>query len=739
MNAPIPRDGLTPVAKPRLKAKPTDQLHLALQTGRFGDFEATSSFASCLMPFLNAHGWRGTMREVAEALPHFANDLGLDELRNTLANLGVETRALSLTLDHVDNRLLPCIAVNQAEKDEDPEKVVVLVRQEGETLIAYDPEIREERALDVSELGSFQKLFIVKTSDRRQREREAARKNWVGSLLMRFRPLILAMLGMTFFLNILSMIVPLYIMAIYDRVIPSQSTRVLAFLVGGIAIAFLVEAVLRLMRSRVIAYIGGRVEHLVATGTFRQILNLPPGLTESSPVGAQAARLKEFDSVRDLFTGPLVAIGLELPFVGLFIAVIAFIAGPVAWVPVIMMALYIVIGLMMLPSLKRSVAKSSRARAERHGFTVEMLANVRTIKQLGAESIWTNRYRDLSADSAFAHFRTAQISFMLQTFAQAIMMGAGITTIAWGVIRVIEANMTIGALIATMALVWRVLSPLQNLFLMLTRYEQVKLSIQQINQLLRLPTEAADEGEKPIFERQYRGGLAMNRVSFRYRPDAEPALLGASFSIEPGQVVAIIGGNGQGKSTVLNLLGGLYRPQAGQVQIDGIDIRQISPLEIRRSIAYVPQTPNFFHGTIAQNLRLGQPTASDEDLHEVCRKIGLLDAIHALPDGFETRLGDQKLEHLSMGFRQGLSIARGLLRGSPILLLDEAALALDEIGDKAFQNLLEELRGNTTVVMVSHRPSHIRLCDLAILVEQGQIANVAPPNELLDQMMKKPA
>ncbi|RME65475.1 MAG: ATP-binding cassette domain-containing protein [Alphaproteobacteria bacterium] len=519
-------------------------------------------------------------------------------------------------------------------------------------------------------------------------------------------------------------------MALYDHVIPAQSTRMLGALAAGVAIAFAIELGLRLLRAQMLAYLGARLENLIATGTFGQLLRLPAPLLESAAVGTQAARLKEFDSIRDLVTGPMVSVGLELPFVALFLAVIAWLGGPLAYIPLALIALYAAIGAAALPALQRGVAAAAKARAQRHAFNVEMMTNARAIKQLAVEGIWLARYRALSAEASFAHFRTAQLSFLLQTLAQAIMMGAGIATIVFGTLRVMAHDMSIGALIAVMALVWRVLSPLQNLFLALTRFEQAKQSVGQLDQLMRMPTE--ERARPPTRVAQTIGGaLSFERVSFRYRPDAEPALLGVSLRAAPGSLLGITGGNGAGKSTVLALAAGLYRPQAGIVAIDGVDIRQMDSAMLRRNIAYVAQDCHMFHGSIAQNLRLGHPTASDRELEAICADLGILDQIRTLPDGLETRIGDQRVEQLNVGFKQRLSIARALLRRPALLLLDEAARALDFDGDKAFARLIAGLRGKTTVVMVSHRPSHLKLCDRLVVLAAGTVVRAGKPADVL--------
>ncbi|MFZ5609439.1 MAG: peptidase domain-containing ABC transporter [Pseudomonadota bacterium] len=706
---------------PRLALKSSDGLGEALRHGGFGGFEASSSYAACLMPLLKALDWRGSLRELAESLPHFANDLDLEDLRNVLAYLGFASHATRCRLAEIDPRLLPCLRL-------DVSGAMVVLGRADDGWRLFDGASRQERV--IADDGAGGDYLLITRIEEENSGRKPQSTRWTSDLLRRFRRTLTLLFAATFALNLLSLVVPLYIMAIYDQVIPAQSRMVLAYLAAGVAIALVIELALRALRARLAAHLGGRVENILATSTFRQLLSLSPPATENATVGAQAARLREFDSIRDLFTGPLVSIGLELPFVILFLAVIALIAGPIAYIPIAMIGLYGAVGGFLLPGLKRSVAASSRSRAARHGFLVEMLTNVRTIKQLAAEPLWTARYRDMSAAASFAHFHTAQMSFLLQTLAQAIMMGAGVATIAFGVARVVDGAMSVGALIATMALVWRVLAPLQSLFLTLTRFEQIKLSLRQINHLMTLPVERRETATHRL-ARRFAGEVAFDRVSLRYRPDADPALLGVGFTLAAGGALAIMGGNGAGKSTVLNIIAGLYRPQAGLVTIDGVDIRQIDPIELRQTIAYVPQEVELFHGTIAQNLRLGQPTASDAALAEACQQVGILAQIQSLPEGFATRIGDQRMQQLNYGFRQGLAIARALLRQSPILLLDEAARSLDEEGDRAFIALLKALKGKTTVIMVSHRPSHVRLCDQVLVLDNALMRGLGAPDEML--------
>ncbi|MBK1637446.1 hypothetical protein CKO24_00040 [Rhodothalassium salexigens DSM 2132] len=704
-------------------------LAASLREGQIGAFKAESDVAACLMPLLRALNWRGTGRRIVEAMPHFANDLTLADLRNTLAELGYRTVARPLRqAGAVDPRVLPALLMT-----EDGRPYVLYGRRADGGFDVFDGRARGEAVLAETEITGT--LFLVATTERRSEQRKERQDNWVGQMFRRFNPLTRRLFAMTFVLNLMALVVPLFILTVYDRVIPAQSTDLLIPLGLGVLGVFAFEAGFRFVRSRMLALVAGRLEQIIATSVFRKILALPSSLTESAPLGAQVARMREFDSLRDLFTGTVVTVLLELPFALLFIAVIALLGGWIALVPVAMMLVFAVVGLLLLPTLRRRVAATGRARAERHAFLVETVSNLRTVREAGVEGIWAERFRDLNAEALLSQFKSSQIHMTLQTVAQGIMMAAGVLTIAVGVVQVLGGVMTIGALIATMALVWRVLSPIQNLFLTLMRAEQAQNAVRQINQLMRMPEEER-RGTGSTIERRWAGRVALNRVSFRYSQTSEPAIFGLNLVVEPGQMLAITGANGSGKSTLLRLILGLYRPQAGQVTLDGLDIRQLDPGEVRRTIAYVPQETHMFYGTIAQNLRMANPVAGDDDIRRALDLAGLWHEVQQLPQGLDTRFGDQSFQQLNAGFRQRLSLARGFLRDAPVLLLDEPAQALDEAGDRALCAALERLKGTRTIIMVSYRPSHIRMADAVLVLDAGVPALYGAPDDVLAKLPK---
>jgi ATP-binding cassette subfamily C protein/ATP-binding cassette subfamily C protein LapB len=266
---------------------------------------------------------------------------------------------------------------------------------------------------------------------------------------------------------------------------------------------------------------------------------------------------------------------------------------------------------------------------------------------------------------------------------------------------------------------------MQTFFVMLSRWEQTQASIRQVDGLMALETERPSPLEARMAPPE-QGGVVFHRVTLRYLPQSEPVLAGASFAIHPGQVVAITGAEGAGKSSLLRVIAGLYRPQAGVVRIDGHDVRSFNPAVLRRSIGWVPQSPGLLYGTVAQNLRLARPSATDADLRAAAAEAGVLEAIEGLPQGFDTRVGDNQSGRLPRSILLRLALAGALLRDAPILLFDEPVAGLDDACAKAFTDVIASRRGRCTIFMATHRPSHIRLADRVLRIRDGLVDEVGP-------------
>lgn len=706
-----------------------ERLARSFRDGGIGGFRSISDFAGCLMPLVSALGWRGRRRELAEAMPHFADSLDLVALRNTLANLNYASTPLRARLDEIDARLAPLLFVP------DQGAPFVLLRHvppvvPGEARVEVYCGQAGLRTRPIEALAGTAYLF--RPMAREAEARPQGEASWFAVFIRRFRRATLHIFAASAALNLLALAVPLFVMAVYDHAIASGSGLTLASLAVGIALALSADLALRALRGGALARLAGRLETLIGTAAFQHILHLPAPMTERAPIGVQVGRLREFDSVRELFAGHLGLALLDLPFAFVFVLAIAILAGPLALVPLALILAFVLLGLCLFPRLRGCIAATTAASARRQSTIVETVAHIRAIKLSGGEDAWHQRYRENSAALAMAKFRLARAQSLVMTCATVLMAAGGLATIVWGAVRASDGAMTVGALIACMTLVWRALGPLHTAFMAWPRLDQATGAIRQLNGLMRLKPERDPRARAP--HRAIKGRVGFRRVSMRYSAEAEPAVLGVSFDVDAGECAAIVGPSGAGKSTILKLVAGLYQAQAGLVLIDDIDSRQFDPVALRQNIAYLPQEAHLFHGTVAQNLRLAEPAATDEQLREAAERAGVLAEIEALPKGFETRFGDQALRQLPAGFRQRIQLARVYLKDAPIVLMDEPSSALDDEGDAAFRAMIERLKGRATVILVTHRPSHMELADKVFVLDDGVLRLAGPPARVVPHL-----
>lgn len=686
-----------------------------------GEGEALSTaspYARCLAPLLHALGWRGDTRHLIEILPHCANDIDLNDLRNVLATVDYQSRPIRMRMADLDSRLLPCLFVRPDKKP-----CIILDRQDN-LFTLYDTESGE--TIEGQKPGSGRGLAYV-FERQREREQKKTRRtdSWFRDVISRFRHQMILLAIMGFVATLPGLMTPLFIMLLYDTVISAQSLPLLAQVSMAMVLLLAIDLLFRLIRARVVAYIATRIGRLVALSAFARLMGLPPAALSRAPLHAQLRRIRQFEAWRDHFADPLVSVAFNLPFSFIFLIAIAILGGVIVFLPLGVMLLYAIFAWFAGPVLERHGNHASEARQVRDSCFDEMIAEMRSVRLLASEAIWLERFRNYAAGSALAGVRRARLQDIIQNTGQAAVTIAGTGTLLVGAIGVMNGDLSIGALIACMALVWRVLSPWQQGIGLLPRLAQLKMEVAMLDQVMRLPDES-DNRPRRLAALRSRGVIQMEGITLAYEGSSRPALLGVELSIDAGDIIAFSGDSGAGKSSLLKVLAGVHNPQAGSIRIDGFDLRQLNPRELRETIGYAPQQPHFFTGTIAQNLRLAAPAASDQDLWNVAVEAGVLDDILRLENGFETRIGDASVRQQTPGFLQRLSLARAYLERRGILLLDEPGRALDFEGDIALQKKLKAIKGSQTVLLVTHRPSHLKLADKAFRMHAGRLTALPP-------------
>lgn len=682
-------------------------------------FKIRTDLSSCLPVLLKQINARASAREIAEALPDRSERLDLAGFQNAMAQLGYKANKIRCRLGEIDSRSLPCLFL--------PDRGLGFVALElyGQQMRKSSDQFEEielEDDLTITGEAYFYELVQVNSSENR---------SWVFRTMLRFTPLISQAMLSALVTGLVVMAGPLFMMAVYSTIIPSGAIDTLFYLAAGSVLSLASAYFFMRQRAHILSYIAGRIDYLFGTAILEKILRMPPALTERGSVGSQLSRLQSFEAIRDLFNGPIASSILEMPATLILLTVLSII-NPVALVIfTVMAATYALLYWCFAVPTRDRVTELSRAVSKRNQFLVEMISKMRTVRECGAQGLWYVRFRDISASATMASFHAEKLSMLLVGISYFVMMISALSIVVVTVPLVFSQTVTSGALIASMMLMWRVLTPIQTFFTNMSRIERVRTSVRQVDSLMKISGEP-DHAASSMINRDLRGQIEFSRVSFRYSMNADPALIGLELKIAPGEMVAISGPNGGGKSTVLKMILQMYQPQAGSILIDNIDIRQLVPIELRRMIGYAPQDVQLFKTTIAQNLRLAHPDATDKQLYHALDIAGALTQVLALPGGVYYRSGDHSTQ-LSASLRQKISLARCYLTKAPIMLLDEPGAGLDETGDRRLVEAMQALKGKSTVIFISHKPSHILLADTLMVFDKGYLRAAGPPSELLQK------
>ncbi|MBO6860308.1 ATP-binding cassette domain-containing protein [Roseibium sp.] len=688
--------------------------------------DRASPAEACLLPLLEALGWDGMERHLFEALPHLEGIKGIFDLRAVLTRLNFRVTPTGRSAKQLTAEQFPCLVKHGDNL------MVGLGRTSDGRFQAYSGEAHRTVAIAFSELKDAE-IFVIEPDDSTE---SAGFQHWSSRLFHQFRGTVLSIMTVGLLSNILALGLPLFVMSVYDKAIGAKSVSVLVTLLIGIALVLIMDWMVRGTKSHLQAYLGARLDAVVANTTFRHFLHLPLPLISSAPIGAQITRLKQFDGVRDVFHGNLANALIDLPFSVIFVMVLGFIGGPLALLPAGLLVLYVLSAMLIVPRMKQAINQAGDAKSRMQNITVEILSKRKAIRELSADDIWVEKYRAISADFALKNLKTRQLSQVMQVVSQMFMTLCGIGVLGFGAVLVMNQDLSQGALIAVMALSWRALSPMHQAFLSVSQLGQAQQTIERINSLLKIEMER-QPGRLPSLHRQFQGTIRFSNVVLRYPSRQEPALRNFSLQMEQGSVTAITGPSGCGKTSLVRAVLGLYRPQMGAVLVDDLDIRQLDPGEWRNSIGYAPEHHDFFYGTIAQNFRMANPQADNDQVRKAFEEFGLNAYGEILPQGVETRLTGQLIEVLPDNVKQRLLLARAFMRPAPIYLLDNPAGNLDFEGDKFLMKKIDQVRGKSTVIITTYRPSHMRMADNLVYMQNGMVAMAGAPKDILEDALKQ--
>ncbi|MDY0227160.1 MAG: type I secretion system permease/ATPase, partial [Desulfomicrobium apsheronum] len=559
-------------------------------------------------------------------------------------------------------------------------------------------------------------------------------KKWFWGTIFHFLPIYRHVILATIFINLLAIASPLFTMNVYDRVVPNNALETLWVLAVGVGIAFFFDFALRNLRGYFVDVAGRNSDILVASKLMSHILSIRLDHKPES-TGALVNNMREFDSLREFFSSTTLLALVDLPFLILFITIIFYIGGPVAIVPAVVAPIVILVGIIMQGPLRRAIEGGYKESTQRNALLVETVSGLETIKTSRAEGSMLGRWENIVGMGAKSAIRSKSLSTFSLSFTQFASQIVYCGVIIWGVYRISEGAMTMGGLIACSILVGRAMAPLGAVAAMLTRLQQSRMALKNLDLLMQIPSERPEDVQHPEHQ-DLRASITFEDVSFKYPNALTNALSHIDLHIAQGERVAIIGKMGSGKTTLGKLINGLYEPQKGAVKIGGLDIRQIDPAELRAKIGYMAQDNFLFHGTVRENITLGAPHVSDQALLRAATIAGVTDFIKNNPAGFNLQVGERGLS-LSGGQRQAITIARTLLLDPDIVILDEPSSSMD-VGVEAVLKLrLSSALKGKTLILITHRPSLLSLATRVIALEGGSIIADGPRNEVLTELQKR--
>ncbi|WP_325895134.1 type I secretion system permease/ATPase [Grimontia sp. NTOU-MAR1] len=644
---------------------------------------------------------------------------------------GIDAKESRQALKDLSPMLCPCVLLL---KDNQACVLLSINHETGEAEVVEPltdtaPAVRPISELEEDYLG---RLFLLKKHfryDERSPEILKERQgHWFWSTLWESRSIYRDVLIASIFINAFAIATPLFSRIVYDKIVPNLAFDSLWVLATGVFVIFIFDLVLKMLRSYFIDISGKKSDLLISSRIFEKVMGIRMEARPPS-VGAFARHMQEFESIRDFFTSASVSALIDLPFAFFFLFIIWIVAGPLVIVPIAAVLILMIHAAIIQKPLRHTIEEGSRLSSQKNANLIESLAGLETIKLFGAESQFQYRWEEAVAHMANWGIKTRRLTDSVQNAAGFIQQFVNVSMIVFGVYLISAGDLTMGGLIAATMLSSRAVGPMVQLSLLSTRYNQAKSAMEIISQLMNMPSEQ-EEGKRYIHHPIIRGKIEFDRVNFNYPNSEVAALRDISFTILPGEKVAIIGRIGSGKTTLGRLLMGLYRPTEGSVRIDETDVSQIHNIDIRRNIGCVPQDPTLFFGSIRDNITLGRPLADDRDILDAANRSGVTTFTQRDPAGLERQVGEGG-NQLSGGQRQSIAIARAMLGRPPVLLMDEPTSAMDNRSEQFIKQQMSSLRRDETLILNTHKTGMLDVVDRIIVIEQGSIVADGPKLSVL--------
>jgi len=588
-----------------------------------------------------------------------------------------------------------------------------------------------EEQLTQRDLGNQLEPFIILARRVHEAAKVKGKNDWFWGSLLQGKWLYGQVLIAAAITNFLGLSTSLFIMVVYDRVVPNEAIESLIALTIGVLIALGFDFIIKTLRAQFVDKAGKRADARMSRLIFDKILNMRLD-NRRQKSGAMASIVREFDTLREFFTSATLVAVVDLPFIFLFIWVISLIAGPLALVPLIAVPLVVLSGLVIQPFLARIAKSSMETNMSKQSVLVETLNGLETVQATGSGRLMRRRFEEASDAQSDLGLKNRMLSQFAINSAASVQQLAQIATIFFGVFLIQDGTITMGAMIAAVILGGRTLAPLSQLASAMSRANGARQAYRSLSAVMNDDAEQQAQARSRLSRPHLSGEIEFKNVSYTF-PGADSAIIrNLSLKISVGQKVAVVGRMGSGKSTMSRLIAGLIEPSEGAVLIDGVDLRQIDKSDVRRNVGVMLQDTWLFSGTVKENLQMGFYEYDDAHLLNIAKLSGVDDFVASHPQGYDMELRERG-EGLSGGQRQSINLARALLHDPNLLVLDEPTSSMDTATEKSVIGRLKVWAGSRTLVMVTHRNTLLELADRVLVMDQGSIVADTTPEKLKAQ------
>ncbi len=641
-----------------------------------------------------------------------------------LRRAGLRARFVASSVPQLPTTPLPAIALNDAGS------CVLLARASPVRVLILDPRTQQPKILPMAEVAAHWTGQLI-LATRRASLGDLGRRfdiTWFLGAIHKYRGILGEVLVASLFLQIFSLLSPLFFQVVIDKVLVHRGMETLDILVVGLACIALFEAVLGTLRTYIFAHTTNRIDVELGARLFRHLLALPLPYFQARRVGNSVARVRELENIRNFLTSSALTLVIDLLFTSIFIAVMAIYSLPLTLIVLASLLLYAGLSLGVTPLFRRRLDEKFRRGVDNQAFLVEAVGGVETLKAMAVEPQMQRRWEEQLSGYVGASMKVTQLGNVASQAIQLISKLATAAILVFGAKAVIDNALTVGELVAFNMLAQRVSQPVLRLAQVWQDFHQARLSIQRLGDILNTPPEAGGASRTAL--RAIQGAVRFEHVRFRHRLDGPVVLEDICMDVRPGEVVGIVGPSGSGKSTLAKLLQRLYVPEAGRVLVDGVDTAAIDPAWLRRQIGVVLQENVLLNASIRENIALADPGMPIEAVTAAAQLAGAHDFILELPEGYDTMVGERGAS-LSGGQRQRIAIARALATRPRILIFDEATSALDYESERIVQQNLRQIVHGRTVFIIAHRLTAVRHANRIITLERGRIVEQSSHDELL--------